>query len=1829
MATPKKLQRSPKAAPPAGPLPSSPKPAATPMSPPSWRTAAATAPPLPLGLADLQGANRRARDESPVTLSKLLSNIAVLGQPASNMLNLIHGGGDLGGAMRKSQAANKKSPVPITVGPIPNPVYFAAKAADLGDSADAAKKWVEAVTGEGMVQQGANPITGMPLPKQGSEEELANPYATNRYGERFLGPRTVQKLAEKEAAKKIARERAQAADAALSAQREQRPFVERALNGVPLVDVYTDSRAGTAASAGRANFGPAAQMLIEAANPFNVTPFDVLGTAGNFIGGAMLRGRKALPQLTGIGIGEVPFGPTSPVRGRRAQSAPEEVPTWWAPPKPEPFVPRGASRAGDAASLAMPTTKATRSAPRVDAMTPMPSAAGVSDSEWLAAAREAMRDGSDAEGVAQHLGITPEEATHLMARVAPDVNPRGYQGIKQAPRAESAAPPSWRTAMKQAESPLAAMPAPPAEPPIALPVPEDPITPIAGAARSENQTLANWQALQDRRQRALRSAPSVPPPADPSPPEPAVAPVAGAMSSKNQTLANWQALQDRKQRLLQSAPSASPPVESITPNWLAGQDAPPPRQAAASWRSMAPPAQTPPPAVPIEQLEMPPAPRLAAPIPAPTPSAQAAQAAPSWRTMSAPAPAPPAMRAANGAPMQAPPATGPTQDAMPPAAPYAPSVPPPPAAPPVAPVASAAPVEPPAVAPQAMPPAAAVPTPPVEPPPPPKPVVTPVAPERSRFAPSKPVAPAPRVQEAPPVQAPAAPQYAPVDVPGVREPVAPVAPVAPAVGAGTAAPPGVVPPAPEMAPLPASLNARAAQLPPGVDAAAMDRVERIAARWGQMDSKEKIRVNRALSVAEKQALNELIAPGRYGDPTARAKHGAGGSQVGFLGLTPQLVEGAGREVGKAFQSLEKAAEDFAGSVARVAPSGFSPQTRRVAQKAKEAVQYWTRKSMLTDNVQDAERLTDLLEGVADSSAGIARRAKDDWAPLRDLPKDVQTEVVAALRDPAKMAALVASNPEVGAMASKARGKITDLTQQVLRQQFGVEEATWAALSTQEKKILDEALRNENTLLPNRQMAVLTDLSRAKLIASGALRPVPGKKGRYEFKDQMLSTSEALDNADAYLQRKYAAFEGGRGAATPEAIIAKHPNLTDDEKTRIYELLGNSQSSAGDPRTLRERGMLLARQNISPALRAALGELTGDAGYLVPKTIQDMEKHVALSQTREAIAGNSNWVAPIDETPEAAAARWGVQPTRLSEDVTRNGLLAGRWVHPEVADVLQAQWGFHNPGAAAEAMRGLVGKWKWAKTVANPGSHARQWVQNSVAFDLAAGGWIDGVRRTRDAIGEIAQQGPLYKEARDAGLLRGNFHDAELSRVMHQEALQLEPGPDGMLGHLGSFGELLHTLGGKADRAWQIADEATQVGLFGWAREQGMTAQQAVRYVRDVTYDSSSMSRLERLASGRGVGSTMTPRSGKVGKTINAAVGTLDLVSSLANAPFAMSSLYGLRRGAKSLLGIGHNHWMPLTDPALAFRASKYWVLPTLAASAAGAAVMESRPDYEQPLLDNQLPKTVPLPSQVSAFLGEDGKPNFLDIGAFVPWGEAARAVYDTSKLSGEHDPQSMNPLQHAAAMATGGAMSMVRGGLNPILQTGVDIAQNRDTFSGKPVYNPSMGGREILSKSLGQATRNLLPDFTPGIPAALASGDVRDLIKEGGAGFAKLGAGAYNFAADRYSDATGQAVDHMADYRFRDQSLPRALLSTLLGVRTYDGDAEKNATFRETDRKSAVAEENKNYRRLLRQPQRTDAQRADDEKRHLQRLKNIATGGPQKWRGATPNADTLRGLLGL
>lgn len=1429
----------------------------------------------------------------------------------------------------------------------------------------------------------------------------------------------------------------------------------------------------------RAGYGEGAGLIAEMLNPLSwIDALDPVGGLLHYRRAAKNVARDAsagrglvanLPKYEGVGAGKVPFqGMPLSRRHNHADATPATPPS--APADP-------------VRTLLSPGPVPTPHSPILGPLPGAPKTDVVAEHEWLSAAREAVGGGATVPQVAEHLGVTEEEAAHLVARVTPAAAPPGYKGIMQAPRPGASA------------DPVADLLAP--------------ITPPTGLAPQGRMLFASPEAK-----------------------------------------AAGMALAKQAAQAMPAAPVADPVAELLAPS---------------------------------------------APLSAPTP-------------------APPAMRAANGAPMQAPPATGPTQDAMPPAAPYAPSAPPPPAVPPVAPVASAAPVESAAIAPQAMPPAAAIPepTPPVDPPPPPKPVVTPVAPERSRFAPSKPVAPAPRVQEAPPIQASAAPQYAPVDVPGVREPVAPVAP---AVGAGTAAPPGVVPPAPQMAPSPVA------------------RVERIAQRWDTMSAKDKVRTMATLPPGERAELNALITgeQGRYGDPTARSRN-AGGSQVGFLGITPQLVEGAGREVGKAFQSLEKAAEDFAGSVARVAPSGFSPATRRVAQKAKEAVQYWTRKSMLTDNVQDAERLTDLLEGVADSSAGIARRAKDDWAPLRDLPKDVQTEVVAALRDPAKMAALVASNPEVGGMASKARGKITDLTQQVLRQQFGVEEATWAALSTQEKKILDEALRNENTLLPNRQMAVLTDLSRAKLLASGALRPVPGKKGRYEFKDQMLSTSEALDNADGYLQRKYAAFEGGRGVSpeevianypsvAPQAVIAKHPTLTDDEKTRIYELLGNSQSSAGDPRTLRERGMLLARQNISPALRAALGELTGDAGYLVPKTIQDMEKHVALSQTREAIAGNSNWVAPIDETPEAAAARWGVQPTRLSEDVTRNGLLAGRWVHPEVADVLQAQWGFHNPGAAAEAMRGLVGKWKWAKTVANPGSHARQWVQNSVAFDLAAGGWIDGVRRTRDAIGEIAQQGPLYKEARDAGLLRGNFHDAELSRVMHQEALKLEPGPDGMLGHLGSFGELLHTLGGKADRAWQIADEATQVGLFGWAREQGMTAQQAVRYVRDVTYDSSSMSRLERLMSGRGAASTMT-KPGTVTKA-------LDALTLVANAPFAMASLYGLRRGAKSLLGIGHNHWMPLTDPALAFRASKYWVLPTLAAGAAGAAVMESRPDYEQPLLDNQLPKTVPLPSQVSAFLGEDGKPNFLDIGAFVPWGEAARAVYDTSKLSGEHDPQSMNPLQHAAAMATGGAMSMVRGGLNPILQTGVDIAQNRDTFSGKPVYNPSMGGREILSKSLGQATRNLLPDFTPGIPAALASGDVRDLIKEGGAGFAKLGAGAYNFAADRYSDATGQAVDHMADYRFRDQSLPRALLSTLLGVRTYDGDAEKNATFRETDRKSAVAEENKNYRRLLRQPQRTDAQRADDEKRHLQRLKNIATGGPQKWRGATPNADTLRGLLGL
>ena len=1103
-------------------------------------------------------------------------------------------------------------------------------------------------------------------------------------------------------------------------------------------------------------------------------------------------------------------------------------------------------------------------------------------------------------------------------------------------------------------------------------------------------------------------------------------------------------------------------------------------------------------------------------------------------------------------------------------------------------VAPSAHVAPPAPTEAYMPPANASQGIPAAPPPvePPRVPVAQPTPQEVPFAPTQPPPIAP--PEAPP--APVAPAYERVGVQGVRE--GGDVPAAPSVGVGDAAPAGVAPPtlpaSPSYDAAPTSSSPRGTTLAKGAAAIAAASLLTGAA------TPEEAGIDRVEGHQDPGLLSAAA-------PLLLAAAGVGAYAVGGK----VLAGPAGKAFGARAMQAGDAISSLAGRVGSGVYSGLAPSRQAALTKAKQFVQYYTRKSMLSDAVVGGQQLASQLEDTADKIYGFAMRANDEWKALRELPKPTQAEFIDAMRDPAKMRQLVANDLDVGALAQRARGRVSELTHETLADQYKIPLATWHALSTAEKLQVDKLIRTGRAS-GNANLDQIVALSRAKVIANGSMRK--NAAGKYEFIDPMLESAEALKNTDAYLQRKYASMEGARGTFDVAKILERHSaNLSVAEKEELVKLLGNKEQ--GVARGLDRIGMLLQRKNLSPSFRAALGEIKDDAGYLVAKTISDMERHLTLSQLRSAIAENSDWVMPMGADVEDYARRWGVMPEQLAPEPASHGILAGRMVHPEVRDVLHLQYAMHNPGAARAAVDKLMGVWKWSKTVANPASHFRQWVQNAVSVDLAGDGMTNGLGRVKNALNELATQGALYREARDAGLMRGQFHDAELSREMHRQILGLD-GSGHSLERLGALGDAIHNIKGWADKKWQLADDANRLALYDYARNaEGMTPKEAIAYIRATTYDSSQMSRLERALSGRGMSNTM------------ASPGTptkiLDGIGLLANAPFLMSSLYGVKRGGKALLGVKEGHWMPLSDPALAWRASKYWVLPSLAVAAASQEDMDSRPEYAKPVLDERLPVNVPLPKWTGAWLGHDGAPQFWDISPYVPWGETARVVSDTM-----NDPGDNSVLGNLASVAMMRSWPPV----NPFVQMFADFRSNRDSYSGKAITQSS-DSREALAEKIGYATRQLAPDWMPGIASAAVSWDPRDLVKQGGRGLQQVGAGAYNTAQDVYGLAAGvESPPHVGDYRMRDQTLLRALLGQV-GARTYETDPNLNATMRELERRKAVSEEKSRFAVYQRQPQRSPEELRSDAERHTRRMQNIATGAPYRLPPGFLSPSSLRSVL--
>jgi len=169
---------------------------------------------------------------------------------------------------------------------------------------------------------------------------------------------------------------------------------------------------------------------------------------------------------------------------------------------------------------------------------------------------------------------------------------------------------------------------------------------------------------------------------------------------------------------------------------------------------------------------------------------------------------------------------------------------------------------------------------------------------------------------------------------------------------------------------------------------------------------------------------------------------------------------------------------------------------------------------------------------------------------------------------------------------------------------------------------------------------------------------------------------------------------------------------------------------------------------------------------LPDQISAQRRVVALSKEPEAKALASQRLELLEKAAETGAVPENFKPI---PDTPGYGPLRGLYVHKSIAEDMV---GFFNPyqeltlrsplvKKIADLAQSSVGTWKVIKTVLNIPSWFRNFGEGLVRLDLSGVDWYRMPHLYSEAIRQMKNEGPFYREARARGLLNTTFSDVEL------------------------------------------------------------------------------------------------------------------------------------------------------------------------------------------------------------------------------------------------------------------------------------------------------------------------------------------------------------------------------------------------------------------------------------------------------------------------------------
>ena len=425
-----------------------------------------------------------------------------------------------------------------------------------------------------------------------------------------------------------------------------------------------------------------------------------------------------------------------------------------------------------------------------------------------------------------------------------------------------------------------------------------------------------------------------------------------------------------------------------------------------------------------------------------------------------------------------------------------------------------------------------------------------------------------------------------------------------------------------------------------------------------------------------------------------------------------------------------------------------------------------------------------------------------------------------------------------------------------------------------------------------------------------------------------------------------------------------------------------------------------------------------------------QEDIALARFFDSLSRDSRFAASV---PSEGWVRVPDSSIGDGSPVKRFGALAGMYVSPDVWAEIQHLKG--DRSSMGRLARTLMAAWKEGKTALNPVAHVNNIVGN-ISLAYFAGARALDPRTYLNAFRDIRTGAPMFKEAQRAGLLSGNFSRSEILEMIPIDEVRknltgMKPGYEMVIDTFMNVGSL--GLRQKLRNAYELEDTVFKYIIYKWAREKGMSIEEAVDYSGQYIFN------YDDLPSGaRRIRDSILPFFSWTYKAVPMLLHT--------------AMVYPHRYFAPAMMAFAVNQAAYLAIAASGAAAGDDWEDILKEALKLEDAEREALPEYAQGASIFMTPKYLRI------WNNSDGTANFLDMSRLFPGGDLMDI---NNQMGGIPWLQPLMPN-------------------SPVLGLIFAMIGNKDAFTGREVVSETDSFNEAFRKRLGYVYRNIAPSLAPG-----------------------------------------------------------------------------------------------------------------------------------------------------